>query len=55
MVGQALNQHTGSRQISEFENSLVYGAASRTAKAMQRNPVSENEGGGRERRKISKF
>jgi hypothetical protein len=29
------------RQISEFEASLVYRASSRTARATQRNPVSE--------------
>ena len=28
-----------SRQISEFEASLVYGVSSRTAKAIQKNPV----------------
>jgi hypothetical protein len=29
------------RQISEFENSLVYRVSSRTARAIQRNPVSK--------------
>jgi hypothetical protein len=29
------------RQISEFEASLVYRVSSRTARAIQRNPVSE--------------
>jgi hypothetical protein len=29
------------RQISEFEASLVYKVSSRTARATQRNPVSE--------------
>jgi hypothetical protein len=29
------------RQISEFEASLVYKVSSRTARAIQRNPVSE--------------
>jgi hypothetical protein len=31
------------RQISEFEASLVYRVSSRTARAIQRNPVSENK------------
>ena len=31
------------RQISEFEASLVYTVSSRTARAAQRNPVSENK------------
>jgi hypothetical protein len=31
------------RQISEFEASLVYKVSSRTARAIQRNPVSENQ------------
>jgi hypothetical protein len=30
------------RRISEFEASLVYKVSSRTAKAIQRNPVSKN-------------
>jgi hypothetical protein len=29
------------RQISEFEGSLVYRVSSRTARAIQRNPVSK--------------
>jgi hypothetical protein len=29
------------RQISEFETSLVYKVSSRTARAIQKNPVSE--------------
>jgi hypothetical protein len=32
-----------SRQISEFEASLVYRLNSRTARATQRNPVSKNQ------------
>jgi uncharacterized protein YqhQ len=32
-----------SRQISEFEASLVYKVSSRTARATQRNPVSKNQ------------
>jgi hypothetical protein len=31
------------RQISEFEASLVYKVSSRTARAIQRNPVSKNQ------------
>jgi hypothetical protein len=31
------------RQISEFEASLVYKMSSRTARATQRNPVSEKK------------
>jgi hypothetical protein len=31
------------RQISEFEASLVYRVSSRTARAIQRNPVSEKK------------
>jgi hypothetical protein len=31
------------RRISEFEDSLVYRVSSRTARATQRNPVSENQ------------
>jgi hypothetical protein len=30
-------------QISEFEASLVYRVSSRTASAIQRNPVSKNQ------------
>jgi hypothetical protein len=31
------------RQISEFEASLVYKVSTRTARAIQRNPVSKNK------------
>jgi hypothetical protein len=31
------------RQISEFQASLVYRVSSRTARAIQRNPVSKNK------------
>ena len=31
------------RQISEFEGSLVYKVSSRTARAIERNPVSKNK------------
>jgi hypothetical protein len=39
------SQHLGGRgrQISEFEASVVYKVSSRTARAIQRNPVSENQ------------
>jgi hypothetical protein len=37
--------HSGGigRQISEFEASLVYRVSSRTARAIQRNPVSKKQ------------
>jgi hypothetical protein len=40
-----ISQHSGGRgrQISEFEASLVYKVSSRTARAIQRNPVSKNQ------------
>jgi hypothetical protein len=40
-----LSQHSGGRDrwISEFEASLVYRVSSRTARAIQRNPVSKNQ------------
>jgi hypothetical protein len=40
-----LSQHSGGRgrQISEFEASLVYKVSSRTARAIQRNPVSKKQ------------
>jgi hypothetical protein len=44
MVVHAFNpssQEGRSRQISEFEASLVYKVSSRTARATQRNPVSK--------------
>jgi hypothetical protein len=37
----ANNEFRG-RQISEFEASLVYKVSSRTARAIQKNPVSKN-------------
>jgi hypothetical protein len=39
------SQHSGGRyrQISEFEASLVYKVSSRTARAIQRNPVLKNK------------
>jgi hypothetical protein len=39
------------RRISEFEASLVYRVSSRTARAIQRNPVSKNQ---KEKRKKKK-
>jgi hypothetical protein len=53
-----------SRWISEFEASLVYKVSSRTARAIQRNPVLKNKtkqqqpkkkGGGRERKMKKKI
>jgi uncharacterized protein (DUF488 family) len=40
-----LNDNSGGRgrQISEFKASLVYRVSSRTARAIQRNPVSKNQ------------
>jgi hypothetical protein len=46
VVEHAFNpQHWGvkGRRISEFEASLVYKVSSRTARAMQKNPVSKNK------------
>jgi hypothetical protein len=39
------SQHSGGRGrwISEFEASLVYKVSSRTARAIQRNPVSKKQ------------
>jgi hypothetical protein len=37
-----MDQNRG-RRISEFEASLVYKVSSRTARAIQRNPVSKNQ------------
>jgi hypothetical protein len=42
VVAHAFNPSTRGRQISEFEASLVYKGQDRTARAMQRNPVSKN-------------
>jgi hypothetical protein len=36
-------QRQAGRQISEFEASLVYKVSSRTARAIQRNPVLKNQ------------
>jgi hypothetical protein len=45
VVAQAFAQHLGGRgrQITEFEASLVYRVSSRTARAIQRNPVSKKK------------
>ena len=47
MVAHTFNptKHLGGRDrwISEFKASLVYRVSSRTAKAIQRNPVSKNQ------------
>ena len=40
VVAQAFNPSRG-RQISEFEARMVYKVRSRTARAIQRNPVSK--------------
>jgi hypothetical protein len=39
------------RQISEFEASMVYKVSSRTARAIQRNPVSKNKTKKKKKRK----
>jgi hypothetical protein len=40
-----ISQHSGGRgrKISEFEASLLYRVSSRTARAIQRNPVSKKK------------
>jgi hypothetical protein len=46
VVAYAFNPSTPGgrgRQISEFKASLVYKVSSRTARAIQRNPVSKNQ------------
>jgi hypothetical protein len=46
VVAHAFNPSTQGgrgRRISEFEASLVYKVSSRTARAIQRNPVSKNQ------------
>jgi hypothetical protein len=45
VVAHAFNPSTweADRRISEFEVSLVYTVSSRTARAIQRNPVSKNQ------------
>jgi hypothetical protein len=44
-----------SRQISEFEASLVYRVWSRTARATQRNPVSKNKNQAKKKKKKKEF
>jgi hypothetical protein len=44
-----------SRRISEFETSLVYRVSSRTARAIQRNPVLKNQKREREREREHVF
>jgi hypothetical protein len=41
-------------QISEFEGILVYKVSSRTARALQRNPVSKNQKKKKEKKKERK-
>jgi hypothetical protein len=45
VVAHTFNPSTweADRRISEFEASLVYKVSSRTARAIQRNPVSKNQ------------
>jgi hypothetical protein len=42
------------RRISEFEASLVYKVSSRTARAIQRNPVSKNQKSNKQTNKQNK-
>jgi hypothetical protein len=42
------------RRISEFEDSLVYKVSSRTARAIQRNPVSKNNNNNNKKKKKKK-
>jgi hypothetical protein len=42
------------RRISEFESSLVYRVSSRTARAIQRNPVLKNQRKKKKRKKKKK-
>jgi hypothetical protein len=43
------------RWISEFEASLVYRVSSRTARAIQRNPVSKNKKQQQQQKKNGRF
>jgi hypothetical protein len=52
MVAHAFNPSRG-RRISEFEASLVYKVSSRTARAIQRNPVSKKPKKKKKRKKKS--
>jgi hypothetical protein len=42
------------RQISEFEASLVYKVSSRTARVIQKNPVSKNNNNNNNKKKKEK-
>jgi hypothetical protein len=61
VVAHAFNPSTweaeagGGRWISEFEASLVYKMSSRTARAIQRNPVLEKKGGRGERETLKQW
>jgi hypothetical protein len=54
-VAHAFNPNTqeaeAGRQISEFEDSLIYKVSSRTARATQTNPVSKNQRGKKQKQK----
>jgi hypothetical protein len=43
MVAHTFNPSTWEAEISEFKASLVYRVSSRTARAVQGNPVSEKK------------
>jgi hypothetical protein len=54
MVVHAFNPFTWEargRRISEFQASVVYRVSSRTARAIQRNPVSKNQKKKRKRKR----
>jgi hypothetical protein len=53
-AGQWWHMHLwegGGRQISEFQASLIYRVSSRTARAVERNPVSEKRKGKKQKQK----
>jgi hypothetical protein len=43
------------RRISEFEASLVHKVSSRTARAIQRNPVSKNKNKNKNKKRMSNW
>jgi hypothetical protein len=43
LIENRTGQHLGAEAGSEFKASLVYRVSSRTARAIQRNPVSKNQ------------
>jgi hypothetical protein len=51
----AINPGGRGRQISEFEADLVYKVSSRTARAIQRNPVLKNQNEKKKKKKKLMF